>query len=102
MSAPARQRYRPVPEKLPTFPVITRHDTEGRQRGQIQYLTWRLNMWLVDHGAPKEQRRKFMGLVKDYWATTGDYPGTCTRIESVINQYVQAQLLQIQAIYNEK
>jgi hypothetical protein len=102
MSAPARTAFRPVPQRLPTFPVITRHDTEPRQRGQVQYLTWRLGMWLKDHGVPKAQRMQFHRSVKEYWGRTGDYHGTCTAIESIMNGILEAQLHQIQAIYNDR
>lgn len=101
MSSPVRQTFRPVPEKLSTFPVITRRETTNRQIGQITYLIWRLDMFLKDRDVPKEQRREQIQRIRKVWAR-GSYEPTCQAIESVMKAHVQRQLDQIQAIFNER
>lgn len=101
MSAPVRQSYRPIPERLSEFPKITRRETTNRQIGQITYLIWRLEMFLKDRDVPREQRKEQIQRIRKVWAR-GSYEPTCQAIEAVMKAHIQRQLEQIQAIFDER
>jgi hypothetical protein len=84
------------------LPRIPRLRDESAQRGQVQYLAWRLDMYLKDHGAPRADRKRWMQWVSDRRAEGAPYDEIIGVMEVAIGQHLQNQFRQIQAIYNER
>lgn len=85
--------------RVPRIPRLTR---EIRQQGQLDYLFWRLDMYLKDHGCPRADRRKWMDRLKAIRAQGPSYEVVVQLMEDTMNAHISNQLRQIQAIYNEK
>lgn len=101
MTAPVRQTFRPRPERLSEFPTITRRETSTRQIGQVTYLLWRLDMFLKDREVPRAKRTEYLTPIRRAWAR-GNYEQTCQLFETVMKRFIQQQLDQIQAIFDER
>lgn len=85
--------------KTPSIPRLTK---EHRQRGQLDYLRWRLAMYLKDYGADRRDRRKWLGQLDDVLASNQSYEQKVSFIEALMGAHLIKQLSQIQAIYNER
>lgn len=102
MSQPVRQdRTRPIPERMTTFPVITRHTNRNRQIGQVTYLIWRCEMFMKDRQAAKAEVREYMNSVRKVWVR-GDYEATCRQIETIMKRFLQSEADQLQAIFDDR
>lgn len=84
------------------FPSIPRLSRELRQQGQLDYLLWRLDMYLKDHGCPRADRRKWMDRVKEIKAQGASYEVIVQLLEDTMRAHFTNQLRQVQAIFNER
>lgn len=84
------------------FPRIPRLTKEHRQRAQLDYLRWRLDMYLKDYGATRSDRKRWMSQLDSVRSMGLGYDSVCSQIEAIINAHLTKQLSQIQSIYNER
>jgi len=94
MTRPATDTFR--------VPRIPRLNREIRQQGQLDYLFWRLDMYLKDHGAPRADRRKWMAQAKELRAQGSGYERVVMHLEGMMRTHFENQLRQVQAIFNER
>lgn len=98
MTAPPRARARqPIPG-LPTIPPKSR---ENDERDQIQFLVWRLELFLRDAGA-KKRAKAFRSTCDKAWASGAPYVRMVEIIEEQMTGFLAAQANTIQTIFNEK
>lgn len=83
------------------FPRIPRLTKEHRQRAQLDYLRWRLDMYLKDYGAIRSDRKRWMSMLAEVRKRSG-YEDVLATIEAIISEHLTKQLNQIQSIYNER
>lgn len=88
-----------APTGLPAIPMRT---GEEREREQIQYLIWRLGLFLKDAGASMERREEFRNTIVAAWRRGTPYAGMVRLIEEQMNGFLAKQVANIQSIYNEK
>lgn len=85
--------------KTPRIPRLTK---EHRQRSQLDYLRWRLAMYLKDYGAIRSDRKKWLAQLDNVLASPQSYEQKVLFIEALMGAHLIKQLSQIQAIYNER
>ena len=110
MSAPTRSGTRSPANGLPVIPrrsspaqrPSNERETERKEREQVQFLIWRLGMFLKDAGASKDKRKAFHDDLVGRWARGATYEEMCRAIEDRMNGFLAQQVKTIQAIYNEK
>lgn len=99
MTAPTRARTtRNQPFGLPLIPRRTREEDE---RAQIQFMVWRLELFMRDAHAPK-RAKQFRLVCETAWKGGAPYARMCEIIEEHMIGFLAAQAQTIQSIYNEK
>lgn len=87
-----------APARYPRIPRLTK---ERRQQAQVDYLVWRLDMYLKDYGALRSDRKRWMSMLAEVRKRSG-YEDVLATIEAIISEHLTKQLNQIQSIYNER
>lgn len=93
---------RPARTSTPVLPRIPRRTGEARERAQIQFMIWRLGLFLKDAGASMERRQEFRDRLVTAWRNGMPYEGMCRLIEEEMAGFLAKQVSNIQSIFNEK